>query len=410
MGEVINYSALQNSSRATSSKAINQASLQTLSSPINNIFWSDKNGKTLSGYASYGDIITLNISTQIPGVDLYVNIYKRADRSGFIDVQKGKFVSDPTNKTYRINIDSISLPNIYDSSSIFCRITYYGSPPLFTDLKSNDIEVPGISFDMVPYIPVIIKAKGWTIALKCMEKWFNNPYNPGQNKTDIVVSDILKMNWVLSFQYLKEFIENGFFIIKFSPTRFSIWEKIKQRIKAQVKNGLMNLPEEGQTVSFGTKDATPERSAIDNHLVTRFDRYYIYEVPYRSPSLGQGDLIPTIDDFYAAVANCTFRYIALGDISKASGKYKIQVKQLGVYVYDTFDFEGEQDLGYWNVKTNDVGRTFIGGGSQGTLITNKIFRDWRDRNRKGQDYTNYSDVSIRDASFAFEASESELKP
>ena len=104
------------------------------------------------------------------------------------------------------------------------------------------------------------------------------------------------------------------------------------------------------------------------------------------------------------------RYIALGDITKIGEKYKVQVKQLGVYVYDVFDFDGEQDLGYWNVKTNDVGRTFIGGGPQGTLVTNKMFRDWRDRNRKGQDYTNYSDISSREVNLAFEASESELKP
>jgi len=377
--------------------------LQTPSGGISNIWWTDKSGNIVNE-VPYGESMTLNITTIMSGLSFSVSL--SANSNVFFGQS---FISNTSGKA-SLKIDTKNNNPIGGESSISGTITYFNN----TGAGSVVTDVPIIKVSIITYLPTIMKAKGWTIGVRCMEKWFNNPYNPSQTKTDLVVSNILKMDWVLSFGYLKKIIENGFTTITESVFSAAIRDKLKERIKAQVRNNLIRLPEnENQTISFGTKDSTPERSAIENHLVTRFDRYYIHQELYRSASgaiLGQGEIVPTINDFYAAVANCAFRYIALGDITKIGGKYKIQVKQLGVYVYDIFDFDGEQDLGYWNVKTNDVGRTSIGGGSQGTLVTNKMFRDWRDRNRKGQDYTNYSDVSIRDVNLAFEASESELKP
>ena len=149
------------------------------------------------------------------------------------------------------------------------------------------------------------------------------------------------------------------------------------------------------------------------HNFPRFNRYFVLSVAYSSPGVSLQDNIlniPYLDDFLAAVGNCAFRYLALGQITRTGETYKVSVTELGVYILDSFDFNGDQDLGYWNAKTNDVSRTSIGGTPADTPVGNASFRAWRERNARGTDYTNFSDILSRPVSLAFPATQAELTP
>jgi hypothetical protein len=54
------------------------------------------------------------------------------------------------------------------------------------------------------------------------------------------------------------------------------------------------------------------------------------------------------------------------------------VDEVGVYVKDSFDFEGDQFLGFW--------------GYRDTPYNNSDFREWRMANHAGGDFLVFSDI------------------
>lgn len=66
------------------------------------------------------------------------------------------------------------------------------------------------------------------------------------------------------------------------------------------------------------------------------------------------------------------------------------ITNVGAYMRDSYDFNGDQPLGCWNVCTNKVEEGFFCSGS--AAVTNGDFRDWRTANGKGGDFVVYSDV------------------
>ena len=60
---------------------------------------------------------------------------------------------------------------------------------------------------------------------------------------------------------------------------------------------------------------------------------------------------------------------------------------MGIYLWDTYDFNGHQVLGYWS--TSGARQHPFSGGD---LVTNGDFRDWRNRHGRGGDFFVYSDV------------------
>jgi hypothetical protein len=56
----------------------------------------------------------------------------------------------------------------------------------------------------------------------------------------------------------------------------------------------------------------------------------------------------------------------------------ITVEEVGIYVKDSFDFEGQQFLGFW--------------GYRDTAVYNSDFREWRVANHAGGDFQVFSDI------------------
>jgi hypothetical protein len=414
MGEVINDSALQNSSKATNSKANSQSCLQTqsLASPVKGVYWTDKNGVLLLGYAPYGSTITLNIETQIPGIDIYVIVYKPSGLS----LKKDSFRSEITNKVHKIEIDTLSNSEIYGDTNILGSVSYSGTAPLFIDKKSNRIEVPTITMDIIPYIPKIMKAKGWAHAENALNIWLTNEYAGAKKATDIAILGIIDMKWARSFSYIEKRIKD-----KFTGTKEDLplsSENSKKEIigviKDQVTDNIIKLPiNVGDEVLLGNKDKVISKNR-EGESVPVFDKYRFDHIRSDIPIL-----FKSIDEFIAAVNECDIRFIAIGRVRKENENlFTVFVEKVGVYIFDSFDTEDSKgskgskgyfratikesvvSLGYWDVKGNNVG-WFPRGGETWTHVTNDMFRKWRERNKKGQDYLSFSDIDEVDFNLKF---------
>jgi hypothetical protein len=103
-----------------------------------------------------------------------------------------------------------------------------------------------------------------------------------------------------------------------------------------------------------------------------------------------GGLLDPLDDLTAALARFTFRIVVAGRVEPdaSTGRFRVTVTDVGVHVRDSFDFNGSQALGCWNVCTNDVGRIVCGG----VDINNTDFDAFRKASGRGGDLKVLSDV------------------
>lgn len=58
------------------------------------------------------------------------------------------------------------------------------------------------------------------------------------------------------------------------------------------------------------------------------------------------------------------------------------------HIFDSYDFNGDQPLGYWNSETGYVGPDF----RKGDYVNNESFRKYRSESGYGSDYIVYSDI------------------
>lgn len=110
-------------------------------------------------------------------------------------------------------------------------------------------------------------------------------------------------------------------------------------------------------------------------------------INYRVVDFGLFDL----DDMSAALGNFAFRVLVSGSVTAASrvSGYQITITEVGVYIRDSYDFNGDQFLGYWDDSDNSVSMI---NPLSGTGVSNSDFRAWRSRNGRGGDFLVFSDI------------------
>jgi hypothetical protein len=134
-----------------------------------------------------------------------------------------------------------------------------------------------------------------------------------------------------------------------------------------------------------------------------------------------GSLWDPLDDFYGAVGAGLLKVAISGMVTNGPRSFTIDVDALGVYLRDTYDFNGDQFLGVWsangidgNIMNEFVGRDF------GTFpeiaiqadksspripswrtnpnpeyaVSNASFRRYRDLTGYGGDFVNVSNVKV----------------
>lgn len=274
MSDVLNEAALGSQASVLSTAALANSSkaTQSYASPIGAMFWVDASGNPLAGFADYGGVVSLCVVCQVFGVSMHVEVFQRSG-GGVIPIASADFVSSQLNQTFRLDIDTRSNPHVYGGTRLEGDITYAGLPPDFQDSRLYRVDTPALSMDVVPYVRTVMRARGWAVGATCQDRWFNTPYSPGKSAKDLVVQDVLKMQWATGFSYIARVVENGFTNILESVQAIALRDKIKGRIKDQVRNGLVALPaKEGAAVAFGTKSVDLEVDGDGNNF-PRFNRY-----------------------------------------------------------------------------------------------------------------------------------------
>ena len=91
----------------------------------------------------------------------------------------------------------------------------------------------------------------------------------------------------------------------------------------------------------------------------------------------------------------TLRGLAKGHVKpNADGTHTIHVTGCSVFVYDTFNFEGDGDYGYWSYEERKFSNPFLG--IKRDHLTDAYFREFRDKCDSGNDFRVFSKLQSVD--------------
>lgn len=247
----------------------------------------------------------------------------------------------------------------------------------------------------VVFVPEIMKYKGWNMAFKFQEYWFNNKANDNCEKCALV--NAVDISEVLSFPRVKEAYNQLFQVYKTDKAKKIL---IKQ-IQKMINNKELRLPQKkNSSIPFGNFSSCIIDD-IDGSQKTKMHQYQYQIFNYEAKKIGD-----PLDDFYGAFGQSSFYLTATGTISKLEKGYKIQVEKIAVYLKDNFDFEqttgifNTNALGVWNYKTMSVERNPVKSYSNSNiLLWNKDYRKYREETGYGCDFNAYSTHNVHNLFF-----------
>jgi uncharacterized Zn-binding protein involved in type VI secretion len=259
----------------------------------------------------------------------------------------------------------------------------------------------------VEHIPAIMRAQDppWNEGAMLLERWLD-----GKASTDREAvppeTKIISMDYVLSFMYARSKFDRSLdpndnaLDTESRSIRSLFWfdDSTKRAIgnKLNENHLLRDVP-----TQFNFIDLPPNElrsGAVHNQPVSiagekRYDATF--------PNM---DTI-RLNSIDASLGSYAFYYNVAGSVQPLpDGKHEIRIDEVGIYVHDSFDFEGFQYLGHWDVDTNSVSiglASYIGSLDQqdiespltsGCKITNAKFRSWREATGHGQDFYIVTDV------------------
>jgi hypothetical protein len=214
-------------------------------------------------------------------------------------------------------------------------------------------------------IPAIMRSKKWYNAASLMDSWFSRPVTVAPKYGLPDTTTIQMDSWVLTFSRAKKIYE------QLMKERIWMNTAAQAEITKMLRRKNLLIP---ASVSFGN---------LDQPVPLQDDDY----INQRVVSFGLFDL----DDMSAALGNYIFNVVAAGYVTSTPGTtaYQVSITEVGVYVKDSFDFNGDQDLGYWDDSDNSAS---MFNPLSGDGVTNQTFRDWRAKNMMGGDFRVFSDL------------------
>jgi hypothetical protein len=190
---------------------------------------------------------------------------------------------------------------------------------------------------------------GWKQAAELLETWFERPPAIAP-KYSAPVTSVIKMDWVLQFARAKlvydQIIKERIWTNAVSQKRMGEFLKQKPRVAGQ-QWGDLSRP------------------------VTDVDEEWINSRPVEN-GLAFDALSGALGAFHLQVA------IAGKLLSIGGGEFQVSIEEVGIYVKDSFDFNGSQFLGFWGYRDDP--------------LNNADFRQWRAENHAGGDFRVFSDV------------------
>jgi hypothetical protein len=198
-------------------------------------------------------------------------------------------------------------------------------------------------------IPGEMEWERWNQAAELLETWFERPPATAP-KYSAPVTKIIKMDWVLQFARAKavydEIIKEKIWTNGASQKRMAEILKKKPRAAGQLWGDL-------------------------SKPVTEVDEEWINARPVVSGW--------SVDALTGALGAFELQVAIAGKVrSIGGGEFEVSIEEVGIYVKDSFDFNGDQFLGVWGYRDDP--------------IHNSDFRKWRADNHLGGDFMVFSDV------------------
>jgi hypothetical protein len=235
-------------------------------------------------------------------------------------------------------------------------------------------------------IPRIMRTMNWMNGARLLEIWFSRSSTTRPVYSAPYTTTIRMDSWALTFGRARQVYDRLLLerIWSNQPAKLVVARMLRRK-------GLLST----QEVSFGRlSDPVPVQDAD-----------YVNE-------RGAGTAT-SFDDLTAALGKFLFRVVVAGTVvpvpaaqgsAPRTAAFRVRVTEVGVYIRDSFDFEGNQSPGCWSdaqpprfspILTPAFGP---GGGAVFmpqmilTSVGNRDFREWRQRNGRGGDFLVFSDM------------------
>lgn len=254
-------------------------------------------------------------------------------------------------------------------------------------------------------IPTVMRRNGWHVGAACMERWFRSPAREmslGEKigrvdfrslPASYLETRLVKMDWALRFPRVfstayrlqREWVTQA--AADVLRSRVAAWRTARSISKAEFRFGDLSMP----TVMVNATCQANSRSV--------------------------GSLFDPFDDFYAALGRATMHLAVEGTYrTNPGGRATLVVDAMGVYLRDSYDFIGDQSLGYWNragvtslaTRATDIPlqapndnndadwSVGIGSlrvhGAHSFSVDNGSFRRYRNITKSGGDFTIFTDI------------------
>ena len=228
-------------------------------------------------------------------------------------------------------------------------------------------------------IPGVMRRHSWLNGARLMEIWFSRSPSSFPARGTPESSTIRMDSWALTFsrcsQVYRQMVSGRVWCSEEAQRHIGRWLR---------EQGLLT----SQRTSFGNL----------NRPVPQMDRDAICQESV-------GGLLDPLDDLYAALGRFTLRVVVAGSVVAAQvplpsmtrrprpsttvPQHTVQIEQVGFYIFDSYDFNGDQPLGFWN--TSGVSRLPA---ISYDYVSNESFRTWRAQHGGGGDFLVYSDLKI----------------
>lgn len=248
-------------------------------------------------------------------------------------------------------------------------------------------------------IPRAMRQEGWPIGAAVMERWFAgagrimpDAEKEGRSPQRDVEARLVTLGWCRRFARFtaaeNELIGTWSSAARLAAARSNLADKVRVW---RARTGAAGA------FRFGDLSAGPARA--DRTCQLNFQRI-------------ESALFGDVDDFYAAIGRGSVKIAVAGNaVPLPDGRIRLSIDEVGTYLRDTYDFNGNQMLGSWGpaglsraavfAPDIQVVRETASGSGSGVLgqrywsVGNDSFRDWRRHYGRGGDFTIYSGIGRR---------------
>lgn len=277
-------------------------------------------------------------------------------------------------------------------------------------------------------LPDIMDKKGWKVSAALMRKWFHNPahsmsdqekvgdLDARQYPANLVDSSTVTMAWALSFPRVKKDYDSLFGskgLFKSAPAKYESPAARRMLVRRLVNAGkFTRYPEQFGNLRDSVLNVN-EQWQFQFHVV---DDNSAYAEAWIKDTVKSD---PNLDDMWGALARFAFKIAGEGTVIPKTKVvdtgiqcevqveyYEVSVQKIGIYIRDTYDFNGDQYLGHWS-KTSDpyvrVYQIAYSAGSRSArgdcpddfvYVDNERFRAHRTATGRGGDLLVFSDILI----------------